>query len=421
MKPRRLYAPSSGATTKSPAPKTTSATTQIRTLMTLEPATAVADFQPSEAVQRIQRTSLRVQQPQSKGDLVSLAMGEPDFDTPAQVRAAAARALEDGFTHYSPLLGELVLREELAARIGRLLGGVASPGDVLITQGGTAGLSAAILGIVNPGDKVVIPDPTYSLYADLVSMAGGITVPVPLADDLHWDLEALATALEGARMFVFCNPSNPTGIVHSRRELEALSDMVAGTDTLILSDEAYSDLVYTPEPFTSALEIEALAGRTIYCQTFSKSYAMTGWRVGYLWGPSDVIASAARIHNTFNGSMNQAVQYAALTALKTCGPDIERMHASYALRRELMADGLQRIPGLTVSSPEGAFYLFPKYDVELPAAAMVTHLRNHGVAVRPGSEFGRNGEFHLRLSYAASSEAITAGMERLAAGLAELR
>lgn len=421
MKPRRLYAPSRGINTKSPAPKTISATTQIRTLMTLEPATAVADFQPSEAVQRIQRTSLRVQQPQSKGDLVSLAMGEPDFDTPAQVRAAAARALEDGFTHYSPLLGELVLREELAARIGQLLAGVASPGDVLITQGGTAGLSAAILGIVNPGDKVVIPDPTYSLYADLVSMAGGVTVPVPLADDLHWDLEALATALEGARMFVFCNPSNPTGIVHSRRELEALADMVAGTDTLILSDEAYSDLVYTPEPFTSALEIEALAGRTIYCQTFSKSYAMTGWRVGYLWGPSDVIASAARIHNTFNGSMNQAVQYAALTALKTCGPDIERMHASYALRRELMATGLQQIPGLTVSSPEGAFYLFPKYDVELPAAAMVAHLRNHGVAVRPGSEFGRNGEFHLRLSYAASSEAITAGVERLAAGLAELR
>lgn len=411
MKPRRLYPPAT----------TPVATTQIRTLMTLEPATAVADFQPSEAVQRIQRTSLRVQQPQSKGDLVSLAMGEPDFDTPAQVRAAASRALEDGFTHYSPLLGELVLREELAARIGQLLGGVASPGDVLITQGGTAGLSAAILGIVNPGDKVVIPDPTYSLYADLVSMAGGITVPVPLADDLHWDLEVLATALEGAKMFVFCNPSNPTGIVHSRRELEALADMVAGTDTLILSDEAYSDLVYTAEPFTSALEIEALATRTIYCQTFSKSYAMTGWRVGYLWGPSDVIASAARVHNTFNGSMNQAVQYAALTALKTCGPDIERMHASYALRRELMASGLQRIPGLTASSPEGAFYLFPKYDVELPAAAMVAHLRNHGVAVRPGSEFGRNGEFHLRLSYAASSEAITAGVERLAAGLAELR
>ncbi|MCW3765340.1 pyridoxal phosphate-dependent aminotransferase [Paenarthrobacter ureafaciens] len=389
--------------------------------MTLEPSTAVATFQPSEAVLRVQRTSLRVQQPQSKGDLVSLAMGEPDFDTPQQVRAAAARALEEGYTHYSPLLGELVLREELAARIGRLLGEVAGPGDVLITQGGTAGLSAAILGIVNPGDKVVIPDPTYSLYADLVSMAGGMVVPVPLTEDLHWDLEALATALEGAKMFVFCNPSNPTGIVHSRAELEALAGMLADTDTLVLSDEAYSDLVYTEEPFTSALEIPGLAGRTIYCQTFSKSYAMTGWRVGYLWGPSEVIASAARVHNTFNGSMNTAVQMAALTALKTCGPDIKRMHASYAERRQLMVEGLSKIPGLTVSSPEGAFYLFPKYDVDMPAARMVTHLREFGVAVRPGSEFGRNGEHHLRLSYAASAEAISIGVQRLAAGLAALR
>lgn len=390
--------------------------------MTTEPVTAVATgFQPSEAVLRVQRTSLRVQQPQSKGDLVSLAMGEPDFDTPAQVRAAAARALEEGHTHYSPLLGEPELREELAVRIGGLLGGPVSSSDVLITQGGTAGLAAAILGIVNPRDKVVIPDPTYSLYADLVSMAGGTIVPVPLAEDLHWDLDALSEALPGAKMFVFCNPSNPTGIVHSKAELEALADMVAGTDTLVLSDEAYSDLVYTPEPFVSALEIPGLADRTIYCQTFSKSYAMTGWRVGYLWGPSSITSAAARVHNTFNGSMNTAVQLAALTALRTCGPDIERMHASYSVRRELMAEGLQRIPGLTVSSPEGAFYLFPKYDVDLPAAEMVAHLRNFGVAVRPGSEFGRNGEFHLRLSYAASAEAITQGVERLAAGLAALR
>lgn len=389
--------------------------------MTTPAAPSILSFHPSDAVQRVLQTSLRVQQPQSSGDLVSLAMGEPDFDTPQQVRDAAAKALQDGHTHYSPLLGEPVLREALAGKIGGLLGSSVSTSDVLITQGGTAGLAAAILGIVNPGDKVVIPDPTYSLYADLVSMAGGTIVPVPLAEDLHWDLEALAAALEGAKMFVFCNPSNPTGIVHSRSELEALAAMVAGTDILVLSDEAYSDLVYTSEPFTSALEIEGLAGRTVYCQTFSKSYAMTGWRVGYLWGPADVIASAARVHNTFNGSMNTAVQLAALTALQTCGPDIERMHASYQLRRELMYNGLKDIPGLTVSSPEGAFYLFPKYDADLPAAEMVAHLRSHGVAVRPGSEFGRNGEHHLRLSYAASAEAITTGVERLAAGLAVLK
>lgn len=389
--------------------------------MTIPAAPRVLTFPPSEAVQRVLRTSLRVQQPQSSGDLVSLAMGEPDFDTPQQVRDAAAKALQDGHTHYSPLLGEPALRDALAARIGTLLGSPVSTGDILITQGGTAGLAAAILGTINPGDKVVIPDPTYSLYADLVSMAGGTIVPVPLAEDLHWDLDKLAAAVEGAKMFVFCNPSNPTGIVHSRAELEALAGMVDGTDILVLSDEAYSDLVYTPEPFTSALEIEAFIGRTIYCQTFSKSYAMTGWRVGYLWGPSDVMAAAARVHNTFNGSMNTAVQLAALTALETCGPDIERMHASYKARRELMYNGLKDIPGLTVSSPEGAFYLFPKYDADLPAAEMVAHLRNHGVAVRPGSEFGRNGESHLRLSYAASAEAIATGVERLAAGLAALK
>jgi aspartate aminotransferase len=389
--------------------------------VTTPAAPSILSFRPSDAVQRVLETSLRVQQPQSSGDLVSLAMGEPDFDTPQQVRDAAAKALQDGYTHYSPLLGEPVLRDALAGKIGGLLGSDVSTNDVLITQGGTAGLAAAILGTVNPGDKVVIPDPTYSLYADLVSMAGGTIVPVPLAADLHWDLELLADALVGAKMFVFCNPSNPTGIVHSRAELEALAAMVAGTDTLVLSDEAYSDLVYTPEPFTSALEIQGLAGRTIYCQTFSKSYAMTGWRVGYLWGPADVIASAARVHNTFNGSMNTAVQLAALTALQTCGPDIERMHASYAARRELMYNGLKDVPGLTVSSPEGAFYLFPKYDADLPAAEMVAHLRSHGVAVRPGSEFGRNGEFHLRLSYAASAAAITTGVERLAAGLAALK
>jgi aspartate aminotransferase len=389
--------------------------------VTTPAAPSILSFPPSETVQRVLRTSLRVQQPQSSGDLVSLAMGEPDFDTPQQVRDAAAKALQDGHTHYSPLLGEPVLRDALAVKIGSLLGSSVSTSDILITQGGTAGLAAAILGTVNPGDKVVIPDPTYSLYADLVSMAGGTIVPVPLAGDLHWDLEALAGALEGAKMFVFCNPSNPTGIVHSRAELEALAEMVAGTNILVLSDEAYSDLVYTPEPFTSALEIDGLAGRTIYCQTFSKSYAMTGWRVGYLWGPADVITSAARVHNTFNGSMNTAVQLAALTALQTCGPDIERMHASYQIRRELMYNGLKDIPGLTVSSPEGAFYLFPKYDADLPAAEMVAHLRSHGVAVRPGSEFGRNGEHHLRLSYAASAEAIATGVERLAAGFAALK
>ncbi|MFJ2558220.1 MULTISPECIES: pyridoxal phosphate-dependent aminotransferase [unclassified Streptomyces] len=383
--------------------------------------TSLPPFAPAEAVARIAAASRRTQQPQSGGDLVSLAMGEPDFDTPEQVVEAAHAAIRAGRTHYSPLLGEPALREALAEKLAGIAGTPVSAADILITQGGTAGLAASILGIVDPGDKVVIPDPTYSLYADLVSMAGGVVVPVPLAPDLHWDLDRLADALTDAKLFVFCNPSNPTGIVHSREELDALAALLEGTSTIVISDEAYSDLDYTGRPFTSAISLEGLRDRTVYCQTFSKSYAMTGWRVGYLWGPAPLIQAAARIHNTFNGSVNTVVQDAALVAVRTCDPDIARMRSAYERRGEIMRAELAAIPGLTLSTQEGAFYQFPRYDLDLPSAQVVAELRSHGVAVRPGSEFGAQGEGHLRLSYAASPESITEGVRRLGRGLSALQ
>lgn len=378
-------------------------------------------FATAEAVARIAAASRRTQQPQSKGDLVSLAMGEPDFDTPASVTEAAHASLRAGRTHYSPLLGEPALREALAEKLTGIAGAPVSASDILITQGGTAGLAASILGIVDPGDKVVIPDPTYSLYADLVSMAGGTVVPVPLAPDLHWDLDRLADALTDAKLFVFCNPSNPTGIVHGRDELDALAKLLDGTSTIVISDEAYSDLDYTGRPFTSTISIDGLRDRTVYCQTFSKSYAMTGWRVGYLWGPAPLIQASARIHNTFNGSANTVVQDAALAAVQSCDEDIARMRAAYERRGEIMRTELAAIPGLTLSAPEGAFYQFPRYDLDVPSVEVVAALRTHGVAVRPGSEFGARGEGHLRLSYAASEESITEGVRRLARGLSALR
>jgi aspartate aminotransferase len=348
-------------------------------------------------------------------------MGEPNFDTPVQIAEAATAALRAGRTHYSPLLGEADLREAIAERLTRTAGVPASPADVLITHGGTGGLAASLLSIIDPGDRVVIPDPTYSLYADLVSMAGGIAVPVPLADNLHWDLDRLADALPGAKLFVFCNPGNPTGIVHTRTELETLAQLLAGTSTVVVSDEAYADLTYTADPFTSAIEIDDLRERTVYCQTFSKSYAMTGWRVGYLWGPAPLITAAARIHNTVNGSVTTFSQDAALVALQTGDADVITMRAAYARRREIMLAGLSAIEGLTPSAPDGAFYQFPRYDLDMPAVELVAKLREFGVAVRPGSEFGARGERHLRLSYAASDEAITAGVARLGRGLGQLR
>ncbi|MFE3598109.1 pyridoxal phosphate-dependent aminotransferase [Streptomyces sp. NPDC059142] len=384
-------------------------------------ATPSHAFAPAAAAARIAAASRRTQQPQSGGDLVSLAMGEPDFDTPEQVVEAAHAAIRDGRTHYSPLLGEPALREALAEKLAGIAGAPVSAADILITQGGTAGLAASILGLVDPGDRVVVPDPTYSLYADLVSMAGGVVVPVPLGPDLHWDLGRLADALVGAKLFVFCNPCNPTGIVHGREELDALAGLLAGTSTVVLSDEAYADLDHTGRPFTSTVSVEGLRDRTVYCQTFSKSYAMTGWRVGHLWGPPALIRAAARIHNTFNGSVNTVVQDAALVAVRSCDADVARMRAAYERRGELMRAELATIPGLTLSAPEGAFYQFPRYDLDLPSTQVVAELRAHGVAVRPGSEFGARGEGHLRLSYAASPESITEGVRRLARGLSALR
>lgn len=389
--------------------------------MTTVDLAAALDFTAAPAVLRVESTSRRAQQPASSADLVSLAVGEPDFDTPQNIVDAAAASAARGRTHYAPMAGDAALRERLATEIAQLRGLPTAASDVLVTQGGTAGLSAAILATVGPGDRVVIPDPTYSLYADLVSLAGGTAVHVPLADDLHWDLDALRNALPGARMFVFCNPGNPTGIVHSRAEIEALAAMLDGTDTIVLADEAYAALSFTDDPFTSALQVPALEGRTIYCQTFSKNYAMTGWRVGYLWGPSAIIEAATRVHGTFNGSLNTFVQDAAIVALDECDADIERMRASYLRRREIMREALGEVPGLELSEPEGAFYFFPRFDAPLSSVEMVAYLREHGVAVRPGSEFGPSGEGRIRLSYAASDDAIRTGVARMAEAMAALR
>jgi aspartate/methionine/tyrosine aminotransferase len=380
----------------------------------------VLSFRPSVAVTRVEEATLRVQQPASTGRLVSLAMGEPDLPTPPQITTAMTDALTAGYTHYAHLLGDPELRAEIATRVSGVASRSIDPGEVLITHGGSGGLAAAISAIVDPGDVVVMPDPTYSLYADAVHLAGGTTRPVPGRTDLHWDLDGLAEALRGAKLFVLCNPCNPTGIVHTRAELEALAELLAGSDTLVLADEAYADLIYDGAPFVSTLQIPELAERLVYCQTFSKSYAMTGWRVGYLVGDAALIKAAARVHNTVNGSMNTAVQRAALTALRTAEADVAAMREDYASRRRLMLDALAQVDGITFDEPEGAFYVFPRYAADLPSLEVTRVLREHGVAVRPGSEYGAGGEGHIRLSYAASREDIVVGVERLAKALASL-
>jgi aspartate aminotransferase len=205
--------------------------------------------------------------------------------------------------------------------------------------------------------------------------------------------------------------------VHTRAELETVAGLLDTSDTLVLADEAYSDLVYTDKPFVSALDVPSLAARTLYCQTFSKAHAMTGWRIGYLAGPRDVIGAAARVHATIAGPLNAATQRAALAAADSTSGAVQRMRQEYRQRRDLMVSGLQSIDGLQLAVPDGAFYAFPRYEHALPATEMVAHLRLNGVAVRPGSEFGAAGERHLRLSFAADRDAITIGIDRMKAAL----
>lgn len=368
-------------------------------------------------VRRVAEASLRAPLLTPPRDTVSLAVGEPDFDTPGEIVEAAARALRDGHTHYADQSGD----PELRATLAESLGDAYEPDQLLVTHGGTGGLTAAIMALVAPGDRVVLSDPTYSLCADLVRLCGGEPVLVPTREDFHWDLDALAEALRGARMFVFCNPCNPTGIVHTAEELTAVAELLDGTDTVVVSDEAYHAIVYPGVPFVSALDVEALRPRLVYCQTFSKTYAMTGWRIGYLAGPPDVIDYAGRAHRTLNGSVHTASQRAAVAAVEGGRALYQPMLDAYTERRAFVMERLSEMDGIDAAAPDGTFYVLASYDLDLAATDVVRTLASHGVAVRAGSEFGPGGEGHLRLSFAASLPTLDEGLRRIAHALEDAR
>ncbi|MEU9222412.1 aminotransferase class I/II-fold pyridoxal phosphate-dependent enzyme [Streptomyces sp. NPDC048376] len=364
-------------------------------------------------VKELRRASRRPALAPAPAGAVSLAMGEPDFPTPPSVTEAAVAALRAGHSHYADQRGLRELRSALASRLPAHPGRNWTADDVVVTHGATAALAAVVFATIGPGDRVVVPEPAYSLYADLVVLAGGIVDFVPLAPDLHWDLDALAEALPGAAMMIFSNPCNPTGIVHSKQELEALGKLLDGSDVLVVSDEAYHRLVYPGHELTSALEIESLRDRTVYVQTFSKTYAMTGWRVGYLTGPREVVDAAAQVHRTHNGSLNTAVQHAALAALELPDATVDAMVDTYRQRRELVVAHLSGVPGLHLIPPEGAFYGFLRYDTGLSSEAVVRELAEREVMVRAGAEYGPSGEGHVRISFAASEDDLWIGLERI--------
>ncbi|MBO1268607.1 pyridoxal phosphate-dependent aminotransferase [Arthrobacter cavernae] len=344
---------------------------------------------------------------------ISLAMGEPDAGTPTAVVEAAVRSLVEGRTRYSPMTGAPALREALAEKIAAEHARPTTPREVVLTHGGSAGLAASMLALVGPGERVLIPEPTYSLYADHAAMVGADVVWVAANPDGSLDLDTLRREAPTARMVILCNPGNPTGRVYSAADLAGVGALLAeNPDLLLLSDEAYGSIVFDGLELVSALDLAGVSGQVVYCSTFSKTYAMTGWRLGYVVASGPVADKINLIHRTINGPLNTFVQDAALTALGTPDADLRAATASYQERRDLVLEALKGIPGVEVLAPQGAFYAFPRIESRLSSDEMAARFAQAGVAVRSGSEFGPSGEGHVRLSFATDHASLKEGLRR---------
>jgi aspartate aminotransferase len=365
------------------------------------------------------RISLASRRPGSLGaqvsGAVSLAMGEPDGGTPRQVLDAAVHALRSGRTRYAAITGSPPLREAVAQRLSTVTGLALDDRNVVVTHGGSAGLASAILALVRPGDRVLLPEPTYSLYADHLAMVGAEAVWIANRPDGTLDLERIAAGAVNARMVVLCNPVNPTGVVFPEGNVRGLEEILrANRGMYLLSDEAYRDIVFDGAPFTSAMSMTEVVDRVVLVGTFSKSYAMTGWRLGFVCAAPDVAASVNLVHRTFNGPMNTFVQDAGLSALRIPDDELQELARSYERRRDVVMSCLDDLPAVSVVPPQGAFYAFPRIDCGLTSEQLAERFARGGVLVRAGSEFGPSGEGHVRLSFATDEASLREGLRRFA-------
>jgi aspartate/methionine/tyrosine aminotransferase len=367
-------------------------------------------------------------------DIVDLSIGEPDFPTPASIKAAGIKAIEDNFTKYTENEGTPALKKAILARFKEDFGVAYAPNEVIVSSGAKSSLYHLMLALLDPGDEVIIPVPYWVTYPHQVKLAKGKSVLVETKEEEGFVLtaEALKAAITPATRAVILNsPSNPTGAAYTRAQLQALADVVRGEDIYVVADEIYASLVYDDFPFTSFAALgEDVKKKTVIINGPSKSYSMTGWRIGYALGPADVIAGMAKIqsHTTSNAASisQRAVQEAV------SGPQFEvaRMVQEFSRRRNYAWMKLQAIPGLSCFKPQGAFYLFPNvracFDKEFNGTPIRNSnglayylLREAGVAVVPGDSFGSDD--YIRLSYATSMESLEKGLDRIARALTALQ
>lgn len=350
-------------------------------------------------------------------DVISLGVGEPDFVTPDHIIAAGVRSLEEGRTAYTSNSGLLELRQELAAHLERLYGCRYDPEtELLITVGVSEALAISLIATLNPGDEVIVPEPCFVSYRPGVIFAGGtpVTVPTCFEDDFQLMADRVEQAITPrTKAMLMGYPNNPTGAVMTRECLMEIAELAQRHDLLVYSDEIYDQLVYGIE-HTCFAALPGMRERTVLLGGFSKSYAMTGWRVGYVAAPAEIIGEIRKVHQYAIMCSPTPSQYAALEALRNGAADVERMRDQYDRRRQVMVKGLNSI-GLTCFEPRGAFYAFPSIAVVDMSSEEFSEklLFEEKVAVVPGSAFGDSGMGFVRCCYAASMEDIEEALVRM--------
>lgn len=358
-------------------------------------------------------------------DAISLGIGEPDFVTPWHIRDAGIYSLERGHTKYTSNAGLLQLRREIAAYLNRRFDlQYDYAHQIVVTVGGSEGIDLALRCLLNPGDEVIIPTPSFVCYGPLTEMSGGVPKYLELKVENKFRLtpeELRAAITPNTKVLVLPFPCNPTGGTMDRQDLEAIAQVLEGTDIMVLSDEIYAELTYGQRHISPA-NLTSLKDRTVVVNGFSKSHAMTGWRMGYVCGPEPVIQQMLKLHQFGIMSAPTTSQYAAVEAMRNGDPDIEHMREEYDRRRRYLVENLNRI-GLSCFEPKGAFYVFP--DIRSTGLSSEEFcerfLMEEKVAVIPGSAFGPGGEGFVRACYAASMKDIAESVARLDNFLTNLR
>lgn len=348
-------------------------------------------------------------------EVVHLEVGEPDFDTPKHIIEAACKALRSGYTHYTPSAGIPELRKTIAEEVSRTRGIPVEIDNVVVTPGAKPIMFYAILALAEPGDEVIYPNPGFPIYESMINFTGARAVPIPLREEngFAFDVDEFKKLVtDKTKLIIFNSPHNPTGGILPKETLAAIAKIALERDIMVLADEIYDSIMYEGE-FHSITAIPGMPERTIILNGFSKTYAMTGWRLGYGVMPKDLAVHITRLMTNSNSCTNAATQMAGIAALKGPQDDVLKMVKAFRERREVIVKGLNQIPGVSCIMPKGAFYAFPNITgTGMKSKPLADYLLNDaGVAALSGTSFGAYGEGYLRLSYANSIPNINKALE----------